>query len=114
MSLSVDASLSALWSLSTRQSVSANNVANTESEEFKKSRTVLEENQNGGVSAKVQQVNTPGTMVMQEDGTMKELSNVDLVQEMTDMAVTKNSYKANIKAIQTADEMDKTTLDLIG
>ncbi|MCF6265067.1 MAG: flagellar basal body protein [Desulfuromusa sp.] len=113
MSLSV-INISALNALSTKQSVTANNIANSETEDFKKSRTILEEGSNGAVSAKIQPVNTPGTMINQPDGSIEERSNVDLIQETTGMITTRHAYEANLKALKISTEMEDTVLDLIG
>ncbi len=114
MTLSVNTNISALNALGKKQATSANNIANSESEGFKKSRVILEEGEKGQVTAKTQVVNTPGTMINQPDGSLKEVSNVDLATEVTDMIPTKHAYQANLKALQTTAEMEKTTLDLIG
>jgi flagellar basal body rod protein FlgG len=114
MTLSIHASMSALNALGKRQATSANNIANSDSDGFKKSRVVLEEGEKGTVTAKTQVVNTPGTMINQPDGSLKEASNVDLVTEVTTMIPTKHAYQANLKAMQTTAEMEKNTLDLIG
>ena len=114
MTLSVNTNISALNALGKKQATSANNIANSESEGFKKSRVILEEGEKGQVTAKTQVVNTPGTMINQPDGSLKEVSNVDLATEVTDMIPTKHAYRANLKALQTTVEMEKTTLDLIG
>lgn len=114
MPLSINNSISALNALATQQEVTANNIANSDSKQFKKSTAVLEEGQTGTVSAKVQQINTPGVMINHPDGTLEELSNVDLAQELTTMIPTKHGYEANLKALQVNQEMDNTTLDLIG
>lgn len=113
MSLSIN-SISALKALGTRQATTANNIANSETKEFKKSRTVLEEGSNGAVTAKSQPINTPGTMINQTDGTLEEMSNVDLVEEVTNMITTKHAYEANLKALKTTTEMEDSVLDLIG
>ena len=114
MPLSVNNSISALQALATRQGVAANNVANSESKGFKKSITVLEEGSTGAVRAKTQPVNTPGTMINQPDGSLEELSNVDLGQELAGMIPTQRSYEANLKALQTNGEMEDSVIDLIG
>ncbi len=114
MGLSIGSNISALQALETKQSVSANNVANSASKEFKKSTAQLEAGPNGSVTSRVQPVTTPGVMLVAEDGSMKELSNVDLGEEMTSMISTKNAYQANIKALQTHDEMTRSTLNLVG
>ncbi|MBN1959155.1 MAG: hypothetical protein JXQ81_05305 [Desulfuromonadales bacterium] len=114
MSLSINNSISALRALGVKQSVTANNIANSETAEFKKSRTVLEEGVTGSVSAKNQPVNTPGAMINQADGSVEEMSNVDLVQEVTDMIPIKHAYEVNLKALKTSAEMEDSVLDLIG
>ena len=114
MPLSINSSVSALRALGTKQSVTANNIANSETKEFKKSATILEESSNGAVSAKIQPVNTPGTMINQADGSLEEMSNVDLVQETTDMITTRQAYEANLKALKISTSMEDTVLDLIG
>jgi flagellar basal-body rod protein FlgC len=114
MTLSINSNISALSALGKRQATSANNIANSQSEGFKKSRVVLEEGEKGTVTAKSQLVTTPGTMVNQPDGSLTETSNVDLAAEVTGMIPTKHAYQANLKALQTTAEMEKNTLDLIG
>ncbi len=39
---------------------------------------------------------------------------VDLSTEITTLLVAKNSYQANLKAIETASEMAGSTLDVLG
>ncbi|MEA3543639.1 MAG: flagellar basal body rod C-terminal domain-containing protein [Thermodesulfobacteriota bacterium] len=114
MSLAVNTSISALHALGTRQSVTANNIATSETTGFKKSTTILAEGANGAVMTKAQPVNTPGTMINQPDGSLEEMSNVDLGQELISTISTKNAYEANLKALQTSMDMEDTVLDLIG
>lgn len=114
MSLSVNSSISALYALGNKHAVGANNVANSLSGGFKKSRTILQESEPGGITARTQVVNTPGVIMPQADGTLTEGSNVDLAGEVTASLPIKHAYSANLKALQTIDRMEKTTLDLMG
>ena len=114
MPQAINTSISALNALANKQAVTSNNIANAESVEFKKSTVVLEEGKSGTVTSRTQPVNTPGVMINQPDGTLQELSNVDLGQELASMIPTKNAYEANLKALQANQEMEDTTLDLIG
>lgn len=114
MPLSVNNNISALNALATKQAVASNNVANLASVEFKKSTALVEAGRNGAVSTRIQSVNTPGVMINQPDGSLTELSNVDLGQELTGMIPTQHSYGANLKALQVNGEMEDTVLDLIG
>lgn len=59
MTLTMNSSMSALNALGKRQTTSANNIAKSESDGFKKSRVVLAEGEKGTVTAKSQVVNTP-------------------------------------------------------
>ena len=44
----------------------------------------------------------------------KETSNVDLTEELPQMMVTKHAYNANMKVIQTQDEILGNTLNIVG
>ncbi|MCW8859179.1 MAG: flagellar basal body protein [Deltaproteobacteria bacterium] len=114
MPLSVNNSISALRAFAIKQNVTANNIANSENQGFKKSRAVLEEDSTGAVTTKILPVNTPGTMISQPDGSLEETSNVDLIQDTTDMITTRHAYEANLKALKISTEMEDTVLDLIG
>ena len=113
----LDSGMSAISAFSVKMNVTANNIANVNSNGFKKNRTTLKEGQFGGVEPNVDQVNTPGlTKLISEDGEDRqvEASNVDLTEEVTDSIVTQVGYKANLKTIQTYDEMIRSLLNAIG
>lgn len=118
MILPVSSSLSAVSAYQKKLDVTANNVANVNTDKFKKSRLNLEEGANGGVTTSLQQINTPGfpKEVIQEDGTTVETesSNVDIAEEFTDMMGTETAYKANLKVVKTQDEMLGSLLDTMG
>lgn len=81
---------------------------------LKKSRVILEESRAGTVSSQEYQINTPGVMISNPDGSLEELSNVDLGQELTEMIPTQTGYEANLKALQTQGEMEDSIIDLLG
>lgn len=114
MPTSVNNSISALKALADKQAVTSNNIANSNSKEFKKSQAVLEEGKTGSVATSIQKVNTPGVMLNQPDGSLEELSNVDLGQELVSMIPTQRGYEANLKALQAEEEMENSVLDLLG
>jgi flagellar basal body rod protein FlgG len=112
----ISTNLSALRALGKKVSVIANNVANIQSEGFKKSRAVLIEGPNNHVSVDISRVETPGPLIdVEEDGEMvqKEMSNVDLAQEIPQSALAKTFYGANLKVVKEADEMLGTLLDIL-
>lgn len=113
----LDSGLSAISAFSVKMKVTANNVANVNSDGFKKSRTTLKEGSFGGVEPVVDQVDTPGTTkLIYESGQVREVeaSNVDLAEEFTDSISTQTGFKANLKTIQAFDEMLGTLLDTVG
>lgn len=107
--------LSGLQAFSTRVNANANNIANANTDGFKRSRVNLESTETGGVKAVVEKMDTPGAVISQE-GTSGmedvELSNVDLGREIPEMNLNSTLYKANLKTLQVADEMTGTLLTL--
>ena len=114
---SVNSTLSALQAYRKSMRVTANNIANVNTDEFKKSRASMKESINGGVEVDVSKINTPGHRYKEFDGDQmveKETSNVDLAEEIPDLMVTQHTYQANLKVLQTRDKMLGTTLDILG
>jgi flagellar basal-body rod protein FlgC len=114
---SVYSALSALSAFQKKMDFTANNVANVNTDGFKKSRVTMQEGDNVGVRATVQQIETPGIIMetIRNDGIEDiESSNVDLAEEITEMIPTKAAYSANTKTIKTQDEMLGALLDLLG
>jgi len=124
----IDTNLSALNALSTQMQVSANNVANMNTNGFQASRASLETGwQDQGVRvASIDKDTTPGPMVPSlersrnaETGGVEtswqyvEGSNTDLVREFTHMNSVQNAYEANAVAIRSQDEMFGTVLDIL-
>jgi flagellar basal-body rod protein FlgC len=114
---SVNSSISALKAFGKKMGVTADNVANGASEEFKKSRAVLTEGAHSEIQVDIEKIETPGPIVSEiEDGEMveTELSNVDLVEEIPQSIIAQRSFEANLKSIQTQEETLDSILDIIG
>ena len=113
---SVNCTLSALQAYRKAMRVTAHNIANVNTEEFKKSRVSMQEGVNGSVEAEVSKVNTPGYRYQEFDGNQmvdKETSNVNLAEEIPDLMLTRRTYQANLKVLQTRDKMLGTALDIL-
>jgi flagellar basal-body rod protein FlgC len=109
--------LSALNAFDKKMNVIANNVANVETEEFKKSRTTLVQGPENSVKVEVTQPEDPGPTVVQVTGGQfeeKEMSNVDLAEEIPQSIVAQRGYEANLATIRTQDEMLNSILDIFG
>ena len=106
----IDSNLTALDAFSTSMEVTANNVANVNTDGFKASSVVLESgpNDQGVEVASITESSVPGSMV----GGV-ETSNTDLVTEMTDMIVTSRAFEANTVFIRASEEMTGHLLNMI-
>lgn len=114
---SIGSTLSALTACGKKAGVTADNVANWQSEEFKKSRAVFTEGENKTVEVRIRRIETPGPIVAEvKDGEMveKELSNVDLAEEIPQTVISQRGYEANLKTVSVQDEMLKSVIDIIG
>jgi len=114
MSDAFNAALSALGALNRKMDVTANNIANVNTNKFKKSRAEFEDVYPSGVKVSISQVDTPGDpLPPDEKGNEQESSNVNLAEELVNLITTQHAFAANIKTITTEDEMRKTLLDII-
>lgn len=109
--------VAALQAFSKQIAVSADNVANALSDDFKKSRAINTEGENGQVETTITKVDTPGPLVddpLSETGELKELSNTDIAEELTNQISAQHGFNANAKMIQSYEETIGTLVDLIG
>jgi flagellar hook protein FlgE len=105
----INAGISGARAFERKVDVSASNVANAITREFKKSRVMLEYDSAGGVSARIERVDSG----VREVGAA-ELPNVDLAEEITEMLLGQWGFELNLKTIRTGDEMLGALLDLKG
>jgi len=114
---SLNSTLSALQAYKNSMGVTANNIANVNTDEFKKSRATMNEGVNGNVEVEIDKVITPGHRYQVLEGSQmveKETSNVNLEEELPDLMITQLTYEANLKVLQTQDKMLGATLDILG
>ncbi len=110
----IQSSLSALQAFGKKMGITANNVANVGSEGFKKSMAIFTEGSGGGVLVETRRVETPGQkIVVEESGKLveKELSNVDLTEEIPQSLVVNRMYQANLKVLRAGDELAGILMD---
>lgn len=82
----------------------ANNVANVNSADFKAKRLDFEDLAQGGVG--------PAALRESPEPRDGQGSNVDLATELINLQAQSGAYRANLKVIQTAEEILGTTLDM--
>ena len=116
MTFSIQSTLSAVKAFGEKMGVTANNIANVETEEFKKSTATLVEGPKKNVEVEITQPDITGPVVVDEtDGqlTEKEMSNVDLAEEIPQTIIAQRGYEANLATLRTQDEMLKSIIDII-
>lgn len=113
---SISNNLSALDAFGKSLGVKANNIANMNSDNFKKSRAIITEGENGGVRTEISGIDTERelpSLVSGEEISETQPSNVDLSEEIPGMLTDEKGYQANLKFIQTREEMLGSVLDII-
>lgn len=108
----VDTAASGIAAAQRKLEVSAHNIANLNTDEFKKGRVSQEESVTGGVETHVGRVSERGHVRQTPEGDLVEGSNVNLAEEMVTLLEAEHSLKANINALETADEMERSLLDI--
>jgi flagellar hook protein FlgE len=107
--------LSGLKAFSTKLQSNSNNIANANTDGFKKSMVQNSAVAPQGVKAQTEKVSPPGPDIFQQTDTgmeLTELSNVDLATELVNMKLNSTMYKANLKTIESVDDMTATLLDI--
>ncbi|HOD35409.1 MAG TPA: flagellar basal body rod C-terminal domain-containing protein [Syntrophales bacterium] len=114
MSPAFGIALSAIRALFTKLDATANNIANTNTDGFKKSRVDIQESAPGGVKVSISTIDTPGEPVPPTDGetAYRETSNVSLEEEMVNLIITRYTLSANLKTLKTGEEMQKSLIDI--
>lgn len=105
-----ESNASALSALGKVQEVSANNVANMNTDGFKASSVVLESGpgDDGVRVSAIHQSTASGPMAGEV-----ELSNTDVGREMTTMMTTENAFSANAVAIRVSEQMTGHLLNMV-
>ncbi|MCG8687219.1 MAG: hypothetical protein MI892_20245 [Desulfobacterales bacterium] len=117
MTSTIHNNVSALQAFSRQMQVSSNNVANALSDEFKASRAYNVEGQNGTVETYITKTQGGAPLVedpLKDDGSLKELSNTDIAEELVQQIASQHGFDANAKTIQIHDETIGSLLDTIG
>lgn len=112
----MQAALSGVQAYSLKTQATANNVANLDTDGFKRDVVTLSSQAPQGVTTTVSKDTSAGGLLPEMTSTGEEekveQSNVDLAQEMVDLMTEKHGYSANLKTLQTADAMTKNVIDL--
>jgi len=116
MIFSVASSLSAIQAYGVKMGVHADNVANVETEGFKKSRADLKEGVRNEVQVEVSKVETPGPAIAEVTNgqtELKEMSNVDLAEEIPQTILTQRGFDVNFITLKAQDQMLGSVIDIL-
>ena len=104
--------VSAITAESIRLDVTADNVANVSTDGYRAKRVTNEATINGGIRARIDQPPPPpaSPTTLEADGRERVLSNVDVISETSSRVLAQRSFEANLKVLQTSDEMTKSLL----
>ncbi len=111
----IHTALSGLTAFGKQIEVVAHNVANINTDGFKKSKTEFVEIPSGGVLPVVEKDDSSGPTVLRDTGgnrTMVELSNVDLGEETAQQIVAQRSFEANLQTLRAGDALLGSILDI--
>lgn len=108
----ISSSISALFAFGAKLANTANNVANVNTDGYKKTVSSIAEDDKQLPKVNLMQSDSPGALV-EVEGLLKETSNVDLAEEFPQMTIAQRGYEANIQALKTQDEALESVLDMI-
>lgn len=108
--------LSAVHAYGRKLTATADNIANVNTDSFKRNRTSLSEAENGGVRAVIQKDRSPGPpnpLAANRPEIPNEQSNVNIAEELVGLTSTTVAYKANLQTIRTEDDMMGSLLNIV-
>ncbi|NLW34401.1 flagellar basal body rod C-terminal domain-containing protein [Syntrophorhabdus aromaticivorans] len=90
----------------------ANNIANSGTDSYKAKQAAIVEDPAGLPSLNITLDNTPGAVIQESDGLIRETSNVDLSREIPSMMIAKRCYEANLKTFKAQRDILESLLDI--
>jgi flagellar basal-body rod protein FlgC len=116
MFLGFASALSGIQAGSRLLGTSAHNIANAQTENFKRTRAAFEDSSGGGVIVSLSTETRPSPQLPSGDDTFtfREGSNVELEEELVNTLEATNLIEANLASLRTQDRVLGTLLDIIG
>lgn len=108
MSLSFNSSISGIRAATNMLSVSAHNIANSNTDGYKKQRVNLRGNHGGGVIADITESTEAGPLYKNTRGETVEASNVNYIEEVVTQIKARHLLSANAAAIKYTDKAQET------
>ncbi len=113
MSLSFNSSISGIRAATVMLSTSAHNVANINTDGYKKQHVNLSGDHGSGVIADITKSTEAGPLYKNNKGDTIEASNVNYIEEVVTQIKARHLLSANAAAIKYTDEAQKSIIDII-
>ena len=113
MSLSFNSSISGIRAATDMLSVSAHNIANSNTDGYKKQRVNLKGDQSGGVIAEITESTERGSLYKNRKGVTVETSNVNYIEEVVTQIKARHLLSANAAVLKHTNEAHETIMDII-
>lgn len=111
--MGIGASVSGINAGRLMQGISANNIANSNTENYHAWRVDLSPQAMGGVNASLSENPEAPPEITNPDGSTSTLSNVDLIEEITNLKMGTYMVEANAVALKVQDESLGTIIDMM-
>lgn len=111
--MGIGASVSGITAGRALQGISAENIANANSEDYHAWRVELSPQAMGGVNFSISQNPQDTPEITNPDGTTSKGSNVDLIEEITNLKMGAHMVDANVAAFKIQDKTLGTIIDLM-
>lgn len=108
----LSSSVSGLWVFVRKLENAARNIAKSNTDSHKSKKVSIIEDNSGLPIVNIAVDNMPGASVQDSDGILRETSNVELADEMTDLIIAKRGYEANLKSVKAQKEVLDSLLDI--
>ncbi len=110
---SVSSSISGINAALQMQEVSAHNVTNANTDDYKSSIALAEETKNGGVKVTISKSTQPGPVYDKGYGKEAVHSNVDYARERVNQINARTQFAANVASLKTYQETTETLIDIM-
>jgi len=113
MSLSFNSSISGIRAATDMLNTSAHNIANINTDGYKKQRVNLRSDHGGGVIADITESTETGSLYKNRRGDTVETSNVNYIEEVLTQIKARHLLAANAAAIKYSKESQESIIDII-
>jgi len=113
MSISFNSSISGIRAATNMLNTSAHNIANSNTDGYKKQHVNLKSDHGGGVIAEIAESTERGSRYKNKRGDTVETSNVNYIEEVVTQIKARHLLSANAAVIKYTNEAQESIMDII-